>query len=296
MAAKYTSDESDEIDKLASGVSQISLPVTVLSWNIYGKTTKGMAEARKIMLKNTIGDIKPDVMLLQETINSIDKFFSDTGIPKEDYNYEEAQNNKEARIIYKTSAFEEVKKCNVDTILAKVFPESETRETKSGKVHGRQTIKDRLCVVHLRHKQSGGEIIFVSYHNINKGKQSDIMASKVCKIIADLHDSSSCCVIAGVDFNSKDFEREDVEVPNYEVTPRRSEEDKIDYFIVSKSTVNWEVESVKSFDLFPKDTSIYKKLQSFIASFVWEDQYEEALDHDPLVLSLTVVKRGEEKE
>lgn len=127
------------------------------------------------------------------------------------------------------------------------------------------------------------------------------MASKVCKIIEELHDSSGCCVIAGVDLNTDEggWKKEDVIVPNYKATTRREKKKKVDFFIVSKSTVNWKMEPVISFDLFPEDTNapFYKKILSLLASFVWEEfPYEKALDHDPLVLSLTAVKGEVEQE
>ena len=76
---------------------------TVFSWNI---NVSGKAKARKKMLETVISRINPDVMLLQETLRSIKGFFKDAGIPKKDYNYEEAQDKKETRVIFKNSAFD----------------------------------------------------------------------------------------------------------------------------------------------------------------------------------------------
>ena len=84
---------------------------TVFSWNI---NVSGKAKARKIMLETVISRINPDVMLLQETLRSIKGFFKDAGIPKKDYNYEEAQDKKETRMIFKNSAFEKVNPSPVD--------------------------------------------------------------------------------------------------------------------------------------------------------------------------------------
>ena len=60
-----------------------------------------MAEARKQILESVISYVDPDVMILHETIKSIDGFFEDTGIPQKDYNYMAAENEQEARVIYK---------------------------------------------------------------------------------------------------------------------------------------------------------------------------------------------------
>ena len=271
------------------GVKDKSLTTTVLSWNIHGASRKGMAKARKEMLKRVICDINPDVMLLQETKKSIKGFFKDTEIPKEDYNYKEAKVKKETRVIYKKSKFKKVThKVNLNGVLEEIFPKQEATCTRSGTVPGRETIKNRICVVRLRHISTKREIIFISYHNIRKGGGKDAvknMATKFCKIIASLHQSEKCYVIAGVDFNCSNFVKKPVKVPRYKETSRRKTKAKVDFYIVSKSTENWKVGGVKAFDLFPDDETPPFTL----------DHYKEALDHDPLLLSLSV-KDDEDQE
>ena len=185
-----------------------------------------MADVRKNILKSAISRINPDVMLLQETIKSVDGFFEEAGIPKKDYNYEEAEDKTETRVIYKNNAFEKVdpSPVNLNTVLAEMVPEDETKFLRRGKVPERQMIKNGICVVHLRHISTKREIIFVSYRNIrNHGGN---IATKVCEIIARLHKSSECCVIAGMDFNCDSFDSTSVEVPSYTTASRRENKKK----------------------------------------------------------------------
>ena len=152
---------------LARSVKDKSSTIKVLSWNINGSGRAGMADVRKNILKSAISRINPDVMLMQETIKSVDGFFEDTGIPQKDYNYMEAANEQEARVIYKKSAFEKVdpSPVNLDTVLKEVIPKNETRVLRSGAVPNRRTIKDRICVVHLPHISTKRKIIFISYQD-----------------------------------------------------------------------------------------------------------------------------------
>ena len=289
MAANFKT----QIDQLTINVGNIQLTpgekdksstIEVLSWNIHGSSEAGMAGARKSILKSVIGDVDPDVMLLQETKKSIDCFFEDTGILKKDYNYEEAADKTETRVIYKNNAFEKVdpSPVDLDTVLAKKVPKEETKFLREGIVPERRTIKNRICVVHLRHISTKREIIFVSFHNIRH--HGGNIATKVCEIIASLHESNECYVIAGVDFNCVISENELVQVPPYTTTPRRKDNEKVDYYILSNSTKTWEV---KAIDLAP----FHKKLQS--EGFKM-DLLNKAIDHDPLQLSLSEVKREEE--
>ena len=79
-----------------------------------------------------ISYVDPDVMILHETIKSIDGFFEDTGIPQKDYNYMEAANEQEARVIYKKSAFEKVdpSPVNLDTVLKEVIPKKGNKSSE----------------------------------------------------------------------------------------------------------------------------------------------------------------------
>lgn len=279
--------------KLAPSVKE-SLTTTVLSWNINGP---GKAEPRKQMLKTVIKEVDPDVMLLQETKVGIATFVTHNVIPK-GYIYETAYHPEEAMVIYKKDVFEKVHSSpvNLDTVLKDVITENETITLKDEKVPVRDRIKERSCVVHLRHKHTKREIIFVSYHNIRKGGGKDAvtnMATSVCKIIDKLHKSAKCCVIAGVDFNCSGFDETPVKVLDYTSTPRRESKAKVDYYILKKSTENWKEEKVNAYDLFPGDkTKLFERHKEKFTL----DEYKKALDHDPLVLPLSVQEEEEEEE
>ena len=261
-----------------------SLTTTVLSWNINGLS---QAKARKQMLTTAISKINPDVMLLQETKKSIVKFLKHNVILEKDYIFEAAGNGEEAMVIYKRDAFKKAdpSPVNLDKVLEKVILEDEIIILREKSVPVRNRIKERSCVVHLRHISTEREIIFVSYHNIRKGGGKDAvknMATKICKIIAELHKSTKCFIIAGVDFNCSQFVKDCVTVPEYTATSRRIEEvKKVDFFILPKSKKKWNVEAIDLSE-FHKDL----KSKGFTS-----DQLNKALDHDPLLLSLSEVKK-----
>ena len=284
MAAKYGS----ELDEVTSGLADLSLPVTVLSWNINGLQ---YADTRRRMLDSVVSCIDPDVMLLQETKNSNTN--PEIVISLDKYNSVHAGDKEEAQVLYKKNGiFEIVSPSTVsstlDTFLEEMFPKDETRQLRSG-LPPAKVIRDRICVVHLRHKLTKREIIFISYHNIRKGGGPGAVSKKateVCQIIAKLHESTNCCVIAGVDFNCSNFDATDVTVPCYAATSRRQNKSKVDYFILKNPPVDCGVEA---FDLFPEneEAPFYEILQSLLL-LNSKEEYDRAIDHDPLTLPIKI--------
>ena len=284
MAKKYESD----LDEFASGIREIHLPVTVLSWNINGQ---GTADCKQRMTDSVVSYIDPDVMPLQELQKGTITRFSSL----DNYDREQAGKEEQAQVFYKKTTFEKVSTSTqnaiIDNILEEMFPANQTAYQKISALAKKQ-IRERICVVHLRHKRTEREIIFISYHNILKGKGGErgickARASIVCQIIAKIHESSKCCVIAGVDLNCKNFDRTNVTVPVYKATPGREKISKVDFFILpKKSTEKWTVEA---FDIFPQErrAPFYIELRSLLNHHV-EEEYKKALDHDPLTLSLTI--------
>ena len=295
MASK---DESD-FKKVTVDLENLRLPVTVLSWNINGEKP---ANARRRMIESAISYIDPDVMLLQETKNSIinPKVDSHRLRSLDKYISVQAGKMEQAQVFYKKNGkFEKVSSSTVNLklhkILKELFPENEPLQLGRRSVRVRKLIRNRASFVHLRHKLTKREIIFISYHNIAKGGGKggvETKASQFCKIIAKLHESTKCCVIAGVDFNCSDFDSTDFAVPDYEATLRRKEpkiKKKVDYFILSDNApVDCVV--VEAFDLFPQNNQapFYETLQSLLRHNTTEDQYKKANDHDPLKLSMQI--------
>ena len=279
MASKYELD----LQKATSAFQDLSLSFTVLSWNINGLKN---ANARRLMIGSVVSSIDPDVMLLQETKNSI---VDPNKISCLDtYNSVHAGNKEEAQVFFKKNGIFEIvseSPVNLDNILEEMFPKDETPQLRGGSVQAK-VLRDRICVVHLRHKLTKREMIFISYHNIRKGGGEGAVkkkASEFCQIVARLHESSKFCVIAGVDFNCCNFDSTDVTVPSYEATPRRKTTPKVDYFILKNAPVDC---GVKAFDLFPenKEAPFYDKLQSLLLVYT-KEEYDKATDHDPLTLS-----------
>ena len=208
---------------------------------------------------------------------------------------EQAGKEEQAQVLYKKTTFEKVSTSTqnaiIDNILEEMFPANQTAYQKISALAKKQ-IRERICVVHLRHKPTEREIIFISYHNILKDEGGDLgicktRASSVCQIIAKIHESSKCCVIAGADLNCKNFDRTNVTVPVYKATPGREKISKVDFFILpKKSTEKWTVEA---FDIFPQErrAPFYIELRSLLNYHV-EGEYKKAFDHDPLTLSLKI--------
>ena len=286
MAAKYGSD----LDEVTSGLADLSLPVIVLSWNINGP---GYANTRRRMIDSVVKHIDPDVMLLQETKNSITDPKKVISLAK--YNSVHAGGKEQAQVFYKKDdKFEIVSPSKVswtlDKVLEEMFDKDETRQLRGG-LPPANVIRGRICVVHLRHKPTKREIIFMSYHNIRKGGGLGAVtkkATEVCQFIAKLHESTNCCVIAGVDFNCSSFDSTgtDVTVPCYAATSRRHNKPKVDYFILKNPPGDCGVEA---FDLFPenKEAPFYKILQSLL-SHDSKEEYDQANDHDPLTLLIKI--------
>ena len=267
-------------------VGKDRLPVTVLSWNINGP---GKADPRRRMIDSVISCVDPDIMLLQETKNNIITRFRS----RNKYNSEQAGYKEEAQVLYKKNMFEKVSpstlNSEVNNILDEMFPAGETpNQLRSGSVPAKKVIRDRICVVHLRHIRTKNEIILISYHNIRKGGGPGAVrdkASEVCQLIAKLQDAMKCCLIAGVDFNCSKFHSGSAKVLLYKATLRRQTKANVDFFILQEEEeVNWKLEA---FNLFPQDKEQpFNKYSKDLSLFYNEKEYDQAIDHDPLMLSL----------
>lgn len=278
MAAK-----NEDVEEITAGIAGLSLGVTVLSWNINGSNNKGDADTRRRMIPSVVKEIDPDVMLLQETKHEIMPYvfnYKDSG---RSYMLEPAEDAEQAQVLYDVKKFEKVYPSTVklNEILKKMFPDKDTMELRNKKVTVRSVISHRICIVHLRHKLTKREFIFVSYHNIRKGGGPGAVrekASQVCQIIAKIHESSKCRVVAGVDFNCYDFNPTGVRVQPYDVTSRRKGKVRVDFIVLDKE---WPMNcSMRAVD--PFGAPDYKEDQTLLTN------YKQALDHDPLILCFSV--------
>lgn len=273
MAAK------NDVEGITAGIAGLSLGITVLSWNINGSTNKGNADTRRRMIPSVVKDINPDVMLLQETKHEIIPYIFKYTDSRRLYMLERAEDAEQAQVLYDEKKFEKVYPSTVKLyeILKKMFPDEDTMELRNKKVTVRSVISKRICIAHLRHKLTKCEFIFVSYHNIRKGGGPGAVrekASQVCQIIAKIHESSKCCVVAGVDFNCSDFIPTGVRVLPYDATPRRKGKVRVDFIVLDKE---WPMNySMRAVDLFGAPD--YKEDQTLFT------KYNQALDHDPLIL------------
>ena len=244
------------------------------------------------MIERVLEESNPDIMLLQEANEIIKGRNLKRTLPYNSlkailakYERVQAKRVEQAQILYKRDIFEKVSPSpvNVDSILKTMFPPE--RNLKINK------IKERICVLHLRHKATRHDFVFVCHHNIRRGGGNGVvkeMASKVCKFIAKMQEYSGLFVIAGVDLNCLRFNPDGAIVLPYDPTPRRKAKAKVDFFIIGKPLSSGTlVQSVKALDIFPSGNKepFYKHFQELLKSNT-EEQYKDALDHDPLILYL----------
>ena len=172
-------------------------------------------------------------------------------------------------------------------------------------------IRSRICYVGLtmQHIPTSPIMIFISFHNIYKqdrGCKAKETARIFCKLVLEIHRRSGCVVVAGADLNhqlSTRFRSElGATLIPYEVTERRSEKKKIDYFIVAPdNTAEVSVEALNFIDT--EDSDFLHSLMSNPIPIPDSDgtiefktaDISEALDHDPLVCELKIFMPAEDE-
>ena len=245
------------IDKLPSGTAKPeveTLKITALSWNIMGESIEGRAEARNVLVPIVVGDVNPDVVLLQETKTDllVKYIASKCSLNRRSRSYKEvnAGDPTEARVLYDSKVFEIQ--------------------------HAREDI-DRVALVQLKHKLTKKQIIFMSFHNENK--ESEQLATIFCKFMSTSAGKENTLVVAGADLNCE-FESESVEIPPYDVAERRLSKKKIDYFILAPpGKVKTSVTALKTIPPTDPPSSVpYRR-----------KLYKDCLDHDPLVCELSIM-------
>ena len=252
------------IDKLPSGTAKPeveTLKITALSWNIMGKSKQGCSDARNVLVPIVVGDVNPDVVLLQETKPDflVKYIASKCSLNRRSRSYKEvnAGDPREARVLY----------------------DSEVFEIKPARVEGDM---GRKALVRLEHKLTRKQIIFMSFHNENRKGKSKRLATTFCRDVSRMAGVKNTLVVAGADFNCDGFEAGSAVIPPYEVTERRLSKKKIDYFILA-SPGSVEVKtSVTALKIIPSTDPHSSVAYS-------RKQYNDSLDHDPLVCELSIM-------
>ena len=261
----------------------INLVIKLLSWNIWGSSVGGMAGARNTMVPKVVRYINPDVMLLQEThtdklVNLIMNSYPGR------YMQVCAGNKKEARVIYDCQRFK-----GFDlSMRVRIMFVNELAMENPWIMFLPPEVEHRISIVGLTDKATEKKFIVMSFHNVYRQLTSETLAAKFRQIVHKIAHIEKALVIAGVDFNCgynstngsiPSSWKDSVYIPYYQPTLRRT--NIIDFF-VQRNPTNMPLKStVYAFDFLQYDwcgdVPQYNQLD-----------YSLALDHDPLVMELTI--------
>ena len=288
----------------------------VLLWNINGP---GKAEPRNQLVPRVVKAINPDVLLLQET--TTDKLVN--SITNRVYRQVPAGDKKESRVLYDSHLYEDISQEKIfsihgtrrnktsvkDALDRSVEVIGAARKTRGGPAPGvREAVRKRLSCVGLKRRGQDSlpenVTIFMSLHNYNtseKAENRDNVAIHLCEIVGKMRELTGAHVVAGADFNCNVREKIDPEtlekgiyIPDYAMTKRRTErgKKKIDFIVTTREV------RVQAHDftgpggiattLDGKEVIDDKrKPHTFTAG-----DYDESVDHDPLVCTLTAPSSG----
>ena len=263
--------------------------ITVLSWNIRGKSGS-KAEPRNLLVPRVVDCIDPDVLLLQEIPS--DKIIKKISCQTQGRTYVSlnAGNRFEARVMYDSRLLEPMPEVNLDGMVDGIFPPEQGRQMRGVQ----RTFRSRVAAVRLRHIDTGREIVFLSFHNIYKGRdRRGMLAGNFCQIVAAGMEPEDTLVVGGADLNCNDFYRPDqAHIPGYNPTERRRGR-MIDYFVARNhaNTQNGHVSVRDIFNHHGQFSQVWRDLKEHMKNnflHIKKNDFKQSLDHDPLVYELSV--------
>ncbi len=287
--------------------------LSILLWNINGKSGAGMTAARKMLVGKVVERRNPDVMLFQE-IDAAQTTISE--LPRM-YTYAVYKSGRqrpiEAAIIINTNVVTFVASINLEDVIGdkKLFsPESMDRSTRQVQNPDGAYYHERACAIRLRHITTGMEFVVMSFHNASTrtgGKKSEVVKKAIGfqKLVGLVQEGQKVPVISGGDFNCK-FDRvgDSFKVPLYASSVRRRNKDQIDLFVIKDSTsisVTSEVEvheALPLVDPYSASEAEVHFLGKYMLRYLVEnapvkttgpekgtkvtrEEYNSAMDHDP---------------
>ena len=238
-----------------------AMEMKVLLWNVHGSE---MAEARRILVGEVVRRCIPDVLLLQE-VRARDLFVRRITADCQPRSYtfhqsaDSRSNNSEAWVGYDTDCFECVSRVDFLRIIGDTNLLSDrVVSLRSGENPSVDFYDSRSCAIRVRHRHTRGELVLMSFHNVNRGGRSVIVskAQGFLRLVCMVHDFEGVPVIAGGDFNC---DRSDLlacardlqcELPDYIRSRRRMLCRKIDLYVLKSSTsINSTVEVYEALPL-----------------------------------------------
>ena len=162
------------------------------------------------MVPKVVEEVNPDVILLQEIISKVRVEPITQG---DKYGQVFAENDKESWILFRKEKFTRVSDfCNppmsldsvLKTCIDTIIPEEDMAKVRHGEDMGLQrAFRRRISIVGLTRK-GYNDIVFLSFHNSNSGKDDGEKSSeRFCEIVSKISKLTGRIVIAGADLNYK---------------------------------------------------------------------------------------------
>ena len=264
-----------------------------------------MAACRNLLVPDIIAEIKPDVMLLQET--RTDKLIDEIRRRLYTKTYEKAwaSDRRESRILYNSLMYNNISHekifrfndCPISSFDALHYCINSTFPQEIYMQY-HEIFRRRLSFVCLRRKCDPSvperAIIFMSFHNVYNSTDAFTRREAgegFCKIVDQLQKMTGATVIAGADLNFNCFLPvvSPIILP-YEPTLRRIKR-KIDFILMASPTHRG---MVKAFDFVEAESDLYS-LYGVVKELLRPDangftytisDYCRAVNHDPLVLTI----------
>ena len=291
------------------------LEIKVMSWNINGR---GSAQDRNRLVPVVIREMRPDVLLLQETktdalVSSIVSQAKGVGRVYEEVS---AGNTTEARVLYDSRLYEAISLRDdrvftgrggrrpislAEALEQSIPPEEEQRELRGRAAGGmRGLFRRRIAIVGLKRREhelvSNRVMIFMSFHNVNTsqgGDTRDKAAKGFCQIVKSMRELTGTVVIAGADLNQQ-MRSDSPRIPQYTPTPRRRSR-VIDYFILDNPPGRMEDSGVTALDFMGAKEDPLNPLNTLMNNLLRPpmtgpghtiEDYGRAIDHDPLICDI----------
>ena len=222
-------------------------------------------------------------------------------------------NSRETRVVYDTSKYiivneEKLFLGNKETLesvlrisIERVLSAENMVNLRKGKLeYLRDVFEYRISIAGLRRQGSPEDpvVVFLSFHNVHQSEGADVRGRAVegiCQLVSHIKDLTECVVLAGADFNQQLTTCHNHTILKYTPTDRRLKSGQIDYFIldppgcVRVPVKPWDfirAKENKNNPLHKTMESLLKKTNEKTKKLYTIEEYNEALDHDPLVCVL----------
>ena len=242
------------------------------------------------MVPEVVRHINPDIMLLQETrTHKLVNLITDNYPGR--YMQVCAGDKKEARVIYDCQRFEGINLSMMvyNMIVNELAMENPRMMNIKFLLPEVELFMNRISIVGLTDRVTGKKFIVMSFHNVYRKHTPETLAAKFRQIVHKIANNENALVIAGVDFNCGYDSmngsipcswKDSVDMPYYQPTMRRRH--IIDYFVLRNPTNMPLMHKVYAFNFLSYDT--FTALQTYNH----QCNFPLALDHDPLVMELTI--------